>query len=79
MFTLLFLCVHVCFLSCHVIYTNIYNILRINVFVFISKLIESDKLHVKELRTQGYSDNQLRELGFPKIALGQAPAVLKSL
>jgi hypothetical protein len=64
--------------------------LRINVFVFISidifictffvtQLIESDKLHVKELRTQGYSDNQLRELGFPKIALGQAPAVLKSL
>ena len=43
------------------------------------QLIESDKLHVKELRAQGYSDNQLRELGFPKIALGQAPAVLKSL
>ncbi|KAL3780618.1 hypothetical protein ACHAW5_000156 [Stephanodiscus triporus] len=42
------------------------------------QLIETDKLHVKELRQQGYSDNQLRELGFPKVSLGQAPAVLKS-
>ncbi|KAL3809969.1 hypothetical protein ACHAXA_007745 [Cyclostephanos tholiformis] len=42
------------------------------------QLIETDKLHVKELRQQGYSDNQLRELGFPAVSLGQAPAVLKS-
>ena len=42
------------------------------------QMIETDKLHVKELRQQGYSDNQLRELGFPAVALGQAPAVLKS-
>lgn len=41
-------------------------------------MIEADKLQVKELRSQGYSDGQLQEMGFPKIALGLAPAVLKS-
>ena len=41
------------------------------------KMIEADKLQVKELRSQGYSDGQLQEMGFPKIALGLAPAVLK--
>merc|ERR1712194_591604 len=40
--------------------------------------IEADKLQVKELRQQGYSDSQLTEQGFPKIALGLAPAVLTS-
>lgn len=54
-----------------------FNLVRIpnNTLV---QMIETDKLHVKELRQQGYSDNQLRELGFPAVALGQAPAVLKS-
>ncbi|KAL9191313.1 hypothetical protein ACHAXT_001019 [Thalassiosira profunda] len=42
------------------------------------QMIESDKLQVKELRTQGYSDPQLQEMGFNKVALGLAPAVLKS-
>ena len=40
-------------------------------------MIEADKLQVKELRQQGYSDGQLQEMGFPKVALGLAPAVLK--
>jgi hypothetical protein len=43
-----------------------------------SQMIEADKLQVKELRSQGYSDGQLQEMGFPKISLGLAPAVLKS-
>ncbi|EJK53474.1 hypothetical protein THAOC_27088 [Thalassiosira oceanica] len=42
------------------------------------QMIETDKLQVKELRQQGYSDSQLQELGFPKAALGLSPAVLKS-
>jgi len=42
------------------------------------QMIEADKLQVKELRQQGYSDGQLQELGFPKAAMGLAPAVLKS-
>ncbi|KAL7505118.1 hypothetical protein ACHAXN_002623, partial [Cyclotella atomus] len=42
------------------------------------QMIEADKLQVKELRSQGYSDGQLQEMGFPKISLGLAPAVLKS-
>jgi len=42
------------------------------------QMIETDKMQAKELRQQGYSDNQLLELGFPKVALGQSPAVLKS-
>lgn len=41
-------------------------------------MIEADKLQVKDLRQQGYSDGQLQEMGFPKVALGLAPAVLKS-
>ncbi len=41
-------------------------------------MIEADKLQVKELRQQGYSDGQLQELGFPKVAMGLSPAVLKS-
>lgn len=41
-------------------------------------MIEVDKLQVKELRQQGYSDIQLQDLGFNKVALGLAPAVLKS-
>ena len=41
-------------------------------------MIETDKLHVKQLRSQGYTDIQLQDMGFPKIALGLAPAVLKS-
>jgi hypothetical protein len=44
----------------------------------ITQMIEADKLQVKELRSQGYSDGQLQEMGFPKISLGLAPAVLKS-
>ena len=40
-------------------------------------MIEADKLQVKELRQQGYSEGQLKELEFPNVALGQAPAVLK--
>ena len=43
------------------------------------QMIEADKLQVKELRQQGYSDGQLAELGFPKVAMGMKPAVLKSL
>ena len=42
------------------------------------QMIEADKLQVKELRQQGYSDGQLAELGFPKVAMGMKPAVLKS-
>ena len=42
------------------------------------QMIEADKLQVKELRQQGYSDGQLAELGFPKVAMGLSPAVLKS-
>ena len=42
-----------------------------------AQMIEADKLQVKELRQQGYHDNQLREQGFPNVALGLAPAVLK--
>ncbi|KAL3789670.1 hypothetical protein HJC23_003871 [Cyclotella cryptica] len=42
------------------------------------QMIEADKLQVKDLRQQGYSDGQLQEMGFPKVALGLAPAVLKS-
>lgn len=42
------------------------------------QMIEADKLQVKELRQQGYSDGQLQEIGFPKVSLGLAPAVLKS-
>jgi len=42
------------------------------------QMIESDKLQVKDLRQQGYSDGQLTEIGFSKVALGQAPAVLKA-
>ena len=42
------------------------------------QMIEVDKLQVKELRQQGYSDIQLQDLGFNKVALGLAPAVLKS-
>eukprot|EP00584_Thalassiosira_punctigera_P010460 CAMPEP_0172531480 /NCGR_PEP_ID=MMETSP1067-20121228/4873_1 /TAXON_ID=265564 ORGANISM="Thalassiosira punctigera, Strain Tpunct2005C2" /NCGR_SAMPLE_ID=MMETSP1067 /ASSEMBLY_ACC=CAM_ASM_000444 /LENGTH=109 /DNA_ID=CAMNT_0013315865 /DNA_START=129 /DNA_END=458 /DNA_ORIENTATION=+ len=41
------------------------------------QMIEMDKLQVKDFRQQGYSDVQLQELGFPKVALGIAPAVLK--
>ena len=41
-------------------------------------MIEADKLQVKELRQQGYSDGQLQEIGFRKIAMGIATAVLKS-
>jgi len=42
------------------------------------QMIEADKLQVKDLRQQGYSEGQLQELGFPKVALGQAPSVLKA-
>jgi len=43
------------------------------------KMIETDKMQVKELRTAGYSDAQLMgDMGFSKAALGMAPAVLKS-
>mmetsp|Transcript_13253 Transcript_13253/g.20041 ORF Transcript_13253/g.20041 Transcript_13253/m.20041 type:complete len:110 (+) Transcript_13253:83-412(+) len=42
------------------------------------QMIETDKLHVKQLRQDGYSDGQLQEMGFPKVALGLAPAVLKA-
>jgi|EP01082_Thalassiosira_pseudonana_P011011 hypothetical protein len=42
------------------------------------QMIEADKMQVKELRQQGYSDGQLQEMGFPKVALGLAPAVLKA-
>lgn len=42
------------------------------------QMIETDKMEVKELRQQGYSDPQLQELGFGKAALGLAPSVLKS-
>lgn len=41
-------------------------------------MIETDKMQVKEFRTQGYSDPQLQEMGFNKVALGISPAVLKS-
>ena len=46
--------------------------------VYIYQMIEADKLQVKDLRHQGYSEGQLQELGFPKVALGQAPSVLKA-
>merc|ERR1712029_564767 len=39
-----------------------------------SQMIENDKLQVKELRQQGYSDSQLHEMGFNKVALGLAPS-----
>lgn len=42
------------------------------------QMVEADKMQAKQLRQQGYSDGQLQEMGFPKVALGLAPAVLKS-
>lgn len=42
------------------------------------QMIEADKLQVKQMRQQGYTDVQLQELGFGKAALGLAPAVLKA-
>lgn len=41
------------------------------------QLIEADKLQVKDLRHQGYSDPQLQQMGFPKSALDLAPAALR--
>ena len=61
----------------HVVNANLL-ILNRPVFNVSLQMIEADKLQVKELRQQGYSDGQLAELGFPKVAMGLSPAVLKS-
>mmetsp|Transcript_22196 Transcript_22196/g.28026 ORF Transcript_22196/g.28026 Transcript_22196/m.28026 type:complete len:118 (-) Transcript_22196:398-751(-) len=40
------------------------------------QMIESEKLQVGELRNQGYSDMQLRELGYSGPSIARAPSVL---
>lgn len=39
-------------------------------------MIESEKLQVSELRNQGYSDMQLKELGYSAPSVARAPSVL---
>lgn len=39
-------------------------------------MIESEKLQVSELRNQGYSDMQLKELGYSTPSVSRAPSVL---
>ena len=38
-------------------------------------MIESEKLQVKELRQEGYSDRQLQEMGYLEPSIARAPAV----
>lgn len=40
------------------------------------QMIESDKLQVMELRNQGYSDVQLKEMGYSTPSVMRAPSVL---
>jgi hypothetical protein len=40
------------------------------------QMIESEKLQVAELRNQGYTDMQLKELGFTPASSVRAPSVL---
>jgi len=39
-------------------------------------MIESEKLQVSELRNQGFSDMQLKELGYSAASVTRAPSVL---
>jgi len=39
------------------------------------QMVESEKIQVKELRNEGYSDRQLQEMGFCESAVLRAPAV----
>ena len=39
------------------------------------QMVESEKMQVKELRNEGYSDRQLQEMGFCEAAVMRAPAV----
>ena len=39
-------------------------------------MIETEKLQVAELRNQGYSDAQLKEMGYSTPSVMRAPSVL---
>lgn len=38
-------------------------------------MIENEKLQVKELRQEGFSDRQLQEMGYLEASIARAPAV----
>lgn len=38
-------------------------------------MIESERLQVKELRAEGFSDRQLQEMGYLAASVDRAPAV----
>mmetsp|Transcript_8368 Transcript_8368/g.10587 ORF Transcript_8368/g.10587 Transcript_8368/m.10587 type:complete len:113 (-) Transcript_8368:102-440(-) len=38
------------------------------------QMIQSEKLEVNELRNQGYSDQQMKELGYSPISIARAPS-----
>lgn len=40
------------------------------------QMIESEQLQVKELRSEGYADHQLRQMGFSDPAIARAPSVV---
>ncbi len=39
-------------------------------------MIESEKLQIKELRNEGFGDNQLKEMGYSLASIARAPPVL---
>lgn len=41
----------------------------------VPQMIESERLQVKELRAEGFSDRQLQEMGYLSASIDRAPAV----